>query len=75
MVVIGTDEFQALARMEAKARGLPALSIAITPHPLGGLKPDAVAAKAAALAELVAAALVRALDPAVVASRNSPHPA
>lgn len=35
--------------MEAKARGLPDLCFAITSHPLGGLKPDEVRAKAPSL--------------------------
>ena len=48
-VVIGTDEFQSLAALESKARGLPDLPIAITQHPIGGLKPDAVREKAAAM--------------------------
>lgn len=57
MVVVGTDEFQALGRMEAKARGMPELRFAITPHPLGGLKAPDVEVKAAALADAVADAL------------------
>jgi hypothetical protein len=56
-VVVGTDEFQGLVQMEARARGLPDLAFVITPHPLGGLKPDAVAAKAPALADAVVCAL------------------
>ena len=56
-VVIGTDEFQPLATMEAKARGLPELPLAITEHPLGGLKPDAVRAKAPGLVDAVVNAI------------------
>jgi len=57
-VVVGTDEFQSLATLESKARGMPDLPIAITKHPIGGLKPDQVRAKAAAM---VAATLKGAL--------------
>jgi hypothetical protein len=49
--VIGTDEFESLGRLESKARGIPDLPIAITKHPIGGLKPDQVRAKAAAMVE------------------------
>lgn len=55
--MVGTDEFQALGRMEAKARGLPDLPLALTRHPLGGLKPEAVRAKAADLVQAVALAI------------------
>lgn len=50
-VVVGTDEFLQLARLESKARGMPDLHLAITQHPIGGLKPDQVAAKADAMIE------------------------
>lgn len=57
-MVVGTDEFQALGIMEAKARGLANLRFAITQHPLGGLKPDAVKQKAAGIVEAVRDGLV-----------------
>jgi hypothetical protein len=46
-VVVGTDEFESLGRLESKARGMPDLPFAITKHPIGGLKPDQVRLKAA----------------------------
>jgi hypothetical protein len=50
-VVVGTDEFLPLAQLESKARGMPDLRLAITQHPIGGLKPAQVAAKADAMIE------------------------
>ena len=47
--VIGTDEFLALAQLEARSRGLPDLPFVMTRHPIGGLHPDEVRARAAAL--------------------------
>lgn len=57
--MIGTDEFQALAQLESKARGMPDLPLAITQHPIGGLKPDRVRAKAAAMVEATVAGVCR----------------
>lgn len=34
--------------MEAEQRGMPSLSFLVVPHPLGGIRPDAVRLKAAA---------------------------
>ena len=48
-VVVGTDEFESLGRLESKARGMPDLPVAITKHPIGGLKPEQVRAKAEAM--------------------------
>jgi hypothetical protein len=48
-VVVGTDEFQSLAALESKARGMADLKVAITKHPIGGLKPDQVREKASAM--------------------------
>ena len=50
-VVVGTDEFQSLGVLESKARGMPDLPFAITRHPIGGLRPPAVAEKAVAMVE------------------------
>ncbi len=47
--VVGTDEFLALGRLESRSRGLPDLPFALTKHPIGGLRPPDVLAKAAAL--------------------------
>lgn len=41
-----TDEFSLLGRHEAESLGMPALPIALVPHPLGGQKPDAICEKA-----------------------------
>jgi hypothetical protein len=54
-VVVGTDEFLQLAQLESKARGMPDLRLAITKHPIGGLKPEQVAAKADAMIEATVA--------------------
>ena len=44
--VMGTFEFEALARLEARNRGLEALPLALIPHPLGGIREDEVVRKA-----------------------------
>jgi len=56
-VVVGTSEFEALARLEAKNRGIETLPLALVPHPLGGIQEDEVKKKA----ELAVNAVVRAL--------------
>ena len=56
-VVVGTSEFEALARLEAKNRGIETLPLALVPHPLGGVQEDEVKKKA----ELAVNAVVRAL--------------
>ena len=58
-MVVGTDEFESLARLESKARGMPDLPIALTKHPIGGLKPDQVRAKAAAMVASTVAAVAQ----------------
>ena len=45
-VVMGTYEFEQLARLEAKNRGLADLPLALIPHPLGGIREDEVDQKA-----------------------------
>jgi hypothetical protein len=57
-VVVGTDEFQSLIQLECRARGMPDLRFVITKHPIGGLKPDQVAAKADGLIEATVAGLL-----------------
>jgi hypothetical protein len=59
-VVIGTDEFQELARLEAKNRGLPALPVVLVKHPLGGIKDDEVERKADTIVDTVAQAVTAA---------------
>ena len=43
---MGTFEFEALARLEARNRGLAELPLALVPHPLGGMREDEVVRKA-----------------------------
>jgi predicted dienelactone hydrolase len=56
-VIVGTDEFQELARLESRNRGLPGLPLVLVPHPLGGIGEAEVLAKAEAAAPLVVQAL------------------
>jgi hypothetical protein len=56
-VVMGTFEFEALARLEAKNRGLEALPLALVPHPLGGLRDEEVLGKADLAVESVVKAV------------------
>ena len=62
-VVIGTDEFRALVALERKARGLPDLPLVIPAHPIGGLRPPLVTAKAADMVEGVVRAVTGAGAP------------
>jgi hypothetical protein len=57
--VMGTLEFEALARLEAKNRGIAALPLALVPHPLGGIRDDEVLKKADLAIEPVLKAIVR----------------
>jgi hypothetical protein len=57
--VVGTDEFLSLFKLEARSRGLPDLPVAITKHPLGGLREPDVLAKAEALVPQTVAAVLR----------------
>ena len=45
-VVMGTYEFEQLAKLEARNRGLADLPLALIPHPLGGIREDEVLKKA-----------------------------
>ena len=45
-VVMGTFEFEALARLESRNRGIDGLPLALIPHPLGGIRDDEVLRKA-----------------------------
>jgi hypothetical protein len=58
-VTMGTFEFEALARLEAKNRGLEDLPLALVPHPLGGIPEDEVVRKADLAIEAVLKALTR----------------
>jgi len=61
-VVLGTDAFLSLAQAQARTRGYPHLPVVLVAHPIGGLEPAAVRAKAEKVADLVRAGLT--LDPA-----------
>ena len=56
---MGTFEFEALARLEAKNRGLEALPLALVPHPLGGIPEDQVVSKADLAIESVVKAITQ----------------
>jgi hypothetical protein len=58
-VVMGTVEFETLAALEARNRGLAELPLALIPHPLGGIREDEVVAKAGLAVEAVRRALTR----------------
>jgi hypothetical protein len=50
---MGTYEFEQLARLESKNRGLTDLPLALIPHPLGGIREDEVRKKAELAVETV----------------------
>jgi hypothetical protein len=56
---MGTFEFEALARLEAKNRGIETLPLALVPHPLGGIHEDEVVRKADLAIESVLKAVAR----------------
>ena len=58
-VVMGTYEFEQLAKLESKNRGLADLPLALIPHPLGGIREDEVMKKAELVVEVVRKAVTR----------------
>jgi hypothetical protein len=58
--VMGTFEFEALARLEAKNRGIEALPLALVPHPLGGIREADVLGRAELAIESVLKAVTQA---------------
>ena len=58
-MVIGTDEFVELARLESRNRGLASLPLALVPHPLGGIGEEEVLRKVDGAVEAVARALAK----------------
>ena len=56
-VVMGTEEFETLARLEARNRGIAELPLALIPHPLGGIREDEVVRKANHAVDTVVKAL------------------
>ena len=57
-VVMGTFEFEALARLESHNRGIDGLPLALIPHPLGGIRDDEVLRKADLAIEAVLKAVL-----------------
>jgi hypothetical protein len=57
-VVMGTFEFEALARLESRNRGIEGLPLALIPHPLGGIHEDEVLRKADLAIEAVLKAVL-----------------
>jgi hypothetical protein len=56
---MGTFEFEALARLEARNRGIESLPLALVPHPLGGIHEEEVLKKADLAIDAVLAAVTR----------------
>jgi hypothetical protein len=54
---VATDAFIELFRLEATQRGLPDLPVVVVPHPIGGLKSDAVRVKATPIVDEMLAKL------------------
>jgi hypothetical protein len=57
-VVMGTFEFEQLARLEARNRGMADLPLALIPHPLGGIREDEVLKKVDLVMDVVVKALM-----------------
>ena len=57
-VVMGTFEFEALARLESRNRGIEGLPLALIPHPLGGIHEEEVLRKADLAIEAVLKAVL-----------------
>lgn len=57
---MGTKEFETLATLEARNRGLADLPLALIPHPLGGIREEEVVRKADLLIEVVVSAVTKA---------------
>jgi len=58
-VVMGTNEFEQLAKLEAKNRGLADLPLALIPHPLGGIREQEVVKKADLAVDVVVRAVTK----------------
>jgi len=58
-VVMGTFEFEQLAKLEARNRGLAELPLALIPHPLGGIREEEVIKKADLAIDLVVHAVTK----------------
>ena len=56
---MGTKEFESLALLETRNRGLAELPLALIPHPLGGIHEEEVVKKADLAIETVVRAVTR----------------
>lgn len=70
--MIGTDAFVDLARATAATRGVPNLPLAVVPHPLGGVEPERIRARAEAIVDEILAALTTP-PPTVASSPRAPR--
>ena len=57
---MGTKEFETLATLEARNRGLAELPLALIPHPLGGIHEEEVVRKAELVIGVVVSAVTKA---------------
>ena len=53
-MAFGTREFQSLAKLQARAMGMPDLPVILIQHPLGGIPVEQALEKAAGVIEEVA---------------------
>jgi hypothetical protein len=53
-VVLATDDFERLARFQARAMGFLQLKLVIVPHPLGGIPAEDALKKAPPLLDIIA---------------------
>jgi hypothetical protein len=53
--VLTTDDFERLARFQARAMGFPDLRIVVVPHPLGGIPAEEALKKAPEAIEKIVA--------------------
>ena len=58
-VVMGTYEFEQLAKLESRNRGLADLPLALIPHPLGGIREEEVVKKADLAVDVVVRAVTK----------------
>jgi hypothetical protein len=56
---MGTREFETLATLEARNRGLADLPLALIPHPLGGIREEEVVKKADLAVDVVFRAVTK----------------
>jgi hypothetical protein len=71
-VVLGTDAFLSLAKATSAKHGLPHMSVALVPHPLGGIAADTARAKADAILDEVLRGLTT--DPAAPPATSAAGP-